>query len=168
MAFGKLLKPAVLNPYATLITLFLSAISEISRSVQNEEVMENLMRKVMCFLPPRIDTLARYMHCGESVRADKALTYFEDHQRLFNVYMKKLNLIERGRRAGVRPKSEHTIVDPWPHRLEPSATQEDFEVLDASSRTGREHYMEWMRLEPSQGSGSLKSVLPSRGKRNES
>lgn len=45
--------------------------------------------------------------------------------------------------AGPRMKSKHTIGEQWPMRLKKNATQEEFNILLASSHIGSKRYMEW-------------------------
>lgn len=51
--------------------------------------------------------------------------------------------------GGLAIKERHTIIDKWPMRLKlrfgQAGAQEEFEVLQASSLTGCERYMEWKK-----------------------
>ena len=61
----------------------------------------------------------------------------------FQRFMDECRLEKMGKASGLQMKLKNTIVEPWPIRLKKNATQDEFDVLLASSHVGSERYVEW-------------------------
>ena len=146
--FSKLLRPPEVNPHATLITLSLNAVQEAN---MGEPAMENIrdrLLQVARYVPrPNRSQLGGYKYSKPNINGMSALTLFMDFDGLFEKYKKATNLLDLGKKSGLKLKPTNTIVEAWPYRLRPNASQEDFDVLFASGQTGCERYMEWARDE---------------------
>lgn len=84
-----------------------------------------------------------------------AIELLKDFEAIFQRYMEEIDFKSCGNIAGVMMREKHTIVEPWPLRLHPIAdnkkAQVKFESLMASGHTGRERYVEWIRVAPASG-----------------
>ncbi|KAI0406420.1 hypothetical protein F4802DRAFT_95860 [Xylaria palmicola] len=154
--FGPLLQPLSINPYATLITLFLNAVSDamlIMKTGPPPAVFAlmfdqlNTLTKVFRFMPklrrqntsPTLDIKGVKMLCATSLAHDMDM--------YFHFYMEVLQLQRKAFRDGLRMKPVHTIIDMWPWRMpqgQPTQeTKRDFALLLSSTHTGQERFVEW-------------------------
>ena len=78
-----------------------------------------------------------------------ATMMFIEFDKFFDQYMQEKDFPGVGEAAGLMMREEHTIVQPWPFRLDLDATDEaakrKFDLLHATAMTGGERYVEWVR-----------------------
>ena len=147
---GPLLRTAVENPHATLIALFMNAIHHAEKDLGDgyiENSFRLAMKKVVQFLPVKEAPIN-----GTSVamvRMMLAKDIFRDLDHLFTHYMKLTNFGKASREVGMTMRTRNTVTDPWPLRFRKeygeSGAQEAFDRLMASSSSGNERYVEWVR-----------------------
>ena len=77
------------------------------------------------------------------LRLVEARTMLRDFDHLFERYMRECRFDEIGKEAGLKMSSNNVIIPPWPMRLKKDATQQEFDLLHASSHNGSERYVEW-------------------------
>jgi hypothetical protein len=83
---------------------------------------------------------------ADFMRFNDARIMFRDFDKLFQRFCHECQFEEIGKGAGLKMKSNNTIIEPWPMRLKKNATQEEFDILLASSHMGSERYIEWQSL----------------------
>lgn len=160
--FSSMLKPKSKNPKATLVMLFINAVREeeiYSRDNFNILAMTQLGRQVKKYLDikqPIIDAAVgkggmgafQYMTLPEFVLATNALSLFDDFDLYFNKFLKNADrrigtsMYDLTRQYGMRIKSKHTVVEPWPFRITEKTTKEEFKLLLAENTCGHERYLE--------------------------
>ena len=134
------------NLFATLVTLFLNATSEVYHENNANSADVQLQVKRLCrFLQPSKNMVFGSRHSMDSVKYMSALDLFQDFDELFARYMKQCDFPRISEVTGLTMKSKSTIVEPWPMRLRETATDKDFNILCASDRSGCERYVEWKR-----------------------
>ncbi|KAF4538213.1 uncharacterized protein LTHEOB_10983 [Lasiodiplodia theobromae] len=143
--FTPLLRPLNENPYATLMTLFLNSI-RIAIGQNPAEDFACMMREA-----PRAERYLlpqRQLQNSPSYQAKLygAWKLFRDFDGLFESYRKLLCFNDVAKKAGLREKPKHTIVEPRPMRLSKDATQAEFDKCYGSYLLGSERYVEWQRL----------------------
>ena len=139
-----MLKRKSQNAYATIVALFQNAVPEITTEADMLAVTKTEMERLRTFLP--LDPLVILK--GDRTNPDflnfmEAGTYFGDFDLLFGRYMQRLDLANVAMKAGLKMKRKHTIIQPWPLRLNKNPTQEEFDELNASGHVGHERYVEW-------------------------
>lgn len=82
---------------------------------------------------------------AEVLRMSKARDFFRDVDALFERYCRVSDVEGMTKAAGMVVKGKNTVVEKWPMRLRPRATQEEFDRLLASMHEGSERYVEWKR-----------------------
>lgn len=142
--FGPLLKPALENPHATIITLFLNAIESMRDDACNLDVGHGAR-----YMPQSAQAAVSNRRGVDAIRILSASQLFADHSNYFAEYMQAFNFEGAAAAAGVSMKINNTIVGPWPCALElqlghPGA-REEFKLLLGSAHTGLETYVEWNR-----------------------
>ncbi|XPS68681.1 hypothetical protein M3J09_000967 [Ascochyta lentis] len=149
--FSPLLKDKKTSPKATLIMLFLNAVKEtdyISSNIIKNTRMHLAMTRTQKFMP--LDGswtgLESYGDI-ELTRRTSCLDLLTNWHSVFDTFMKETQLSEFAEMCGVRVKSKHTIVEPWPYTLGPRATQKEFDALTAASTSGFERYLEFEKLQ---------------------
>ncbi|KAH9908637.1 hypothetical protein F4778DRAFT_776922 [Xylariomycetidae sp. FL2044] len=137
--FGGMLRPISATPHATLITLFLHAVSEMPRE-QPTKVLQYM---------PELDRPVSNPYDPTIITAATALSLVYDMDKLFNSYMKMNDFESLAIGLGLEMKATHTVINPWPMTIaggRPTAkAREDFAILLASRHTGQERYVEWKR-----------------------
>jgi hypothetical protein len=141
--FGPLLKIKAKNPSATLLMLFLNAAEEDSR-VMDFRVAISGISDIGKYLPVNREMLQdRNRTKADFLKLFGALRLFRDFDKLFDGFMTDYRFEEIGKVGGVKMKLRNTIVEPWPLRLKPNATKEEFDTVLASGHAGSERYVEW-------------------------
>ncbi|KAI9810023.1 MAG: hypothetical protein M1827_006721 [Pycnora praestabilis] len=147
------LKPADVNPHATLLTLFLNAVAECEEPSETIQIAKDRSSVVHKFLPPHPSMLSR--HSPAFIKYMVAIEFFKNFGAIFQRYMDEIDFNSCGNVAGMEPREKQTIVEPWPLRLDPkvdnSEAQLKFEFLMASGHTGCERYIEWIRVASKSG-----------------
>ncbi|KAK9782094.1 putative MYND-type zinc finger protein samB [Seiridium cardinale] len=149
-ALGSLLKKPEVNPHATLITLFMNAVPEMTTLDDKISEIPAEIHRVNAYMAisqhmSRNDArFIRLFACREMVRDYEK--YFE---RYMQMHFKKFRTLLK---IDMEMKPEHTIIGQWPLRLkkrpgEPGAVKEFAEIME-SGHIGHQRYVEW-RLERS-------------------
>ncbi|KAF4958968.1 hypothetical protein FGADI_2047 [Fusarium gaditjirri] len=147
-----LLREPSINPHATLITLFMSMVDD------NWTMMDEFAE-----LSPRNLSNRRSVHClprshplmGPADPTMIKITYGASHLReyddIFERVANDLELPSFPDWAGAMMKEKHTIIEKWPHRLKLRPGQpggkEEFDLLMEGGSSGKELYLEWMRVQ---------------------
>lgn len=153
--FGPLIKAPSVNPHAALITLFLNACEIADRMMGNRDaIAEN---------HAQIDRIMKYIHIDprdlrralasptspEWLKLMSARDLVRDYDKIFDWYMMHMNFTSAANAAGLVMREPNTIIDPWPMRLKKvpgeQGAAEEFNKLLASSSSGAERYVEWVR-----------------------
>jgi len=157
--FSPLLKPKAVNPYATLLMLFLNAAAETEHMSKTSDLKtfksnhEAAMRRLTKYMPLDKAFMAKIRNADDLGRKPEFLArtgctdFFKDWDSYFNTFMKDAKLPEFAKICGLVMKKNHTLVERWPFRLGARATQADFELLRPSGFSGYERYMEFERAE---------------------
>ncbi|KAF4311294.1 hypothetical protein GTA08_BOTSDO13075 [Botryosphaeria dothidea] len=144
--FAPLLRPLDENPCATLVTLFINAVTEVQTNADMMDIMMREMKRVVAVLPPVRQSTAAQSGNADSIRRLQAFDLFRDFDSLWTRYEQRHGFDGVAEGVGLRAKSKHTITEPWPMRLKKGPTKAEFERLLGSSHTGGERYVEWQRV----------------------
>ncbi|KAJ5970760.1 uncharacterized protein N7479_000678 [Penicillium vulpinum] len=147
-ALTPLLQPPKRNPNATLITLFLNAVMEISKASGEEDSMSN-MGLLMEYLP-RPDWISLAKPQGaDMMRIWDSRALVMDVKKHFQKYMEIHGFNRVAADLKVVFKSRNTIIEEWPTQLKlqlgQKGAEEEFRNLLGSDFSGLEHYVEWRR-----------------------
>ncbi|KAI0545918.1 hypothetical protein F4679DRAFT_575864 [Xylaria curta] len=151
--FGPLLRGLSANPHATLITTFLNAVPEAKMICQmlNPSAADTVLNS-------NINTVLKYMGSDltastgtlveKSTKILCAVDLVGDMDQYFNLYMQQHAFAYAAISAGVTLKKKHTIIPPWPLRVNGGSNptekdKEDFKLLLGSGHVGHERYVEW-------------------------
>lgn len=163
--FSSMLKAKSENPKATLLMLFLNAVREEeseSRDSLDPTAMAHRGRQIKRYLDikqPIIDaamgkggmSAMQYMTSPDFTLVTDSLNLCGDFDAYFKRFLKSADphkgtsMYDLARQHGMRIKSKHTIIEPWPYRLTEKTTKEEFKVLLSESTCGHERYMEFER-----------------------
>ncbi|KAH0421179.1 hypothetical protein CcaCcLH18_13597 [Colletotrichum camelliae] len=146
-----LLQSPLVNPHATLITLFMNAVDEHATEMERLTDMKadgTVMKRIYKYLSPSgrplnyyDTTIFKIMAAGDCVP-----TY--DH--VFDRHAAKLMFSRSARLVGAAMKGSHTVIEKWPFRLKlrPGQTgaQEEFDRLLGGGVSSKERYVEWKRV----------------------
>lgn len=72
---------------------------------------------------------------------------FKPWDKYFDMFMDEAKIIQFATLCGTAIKEKHTIVQPWPYKIQNRTTKKEFDVLRAGCTTGFERYMEFQKLE---------------------
>ncbi|KAF2137795.1 uncharacterized protein K452DRAFT_257269 [Aplosporella prunicola CBS 121167] len=142
--FAPLLKPVTENPHATLVTLFLNAINEVESSEDRIQTLMLERARLMAYVPVNLSNKNKLG--ADKVKITTAPDLLRDFDGLFARYAYWCDLNSASEDAGMRIKTMHTLIEPWPMRLKDGATKEEFERLFGSHHCGSERYVEWQRV----------------------
>ncbi|KAL2833788.1 hypothetical protein BDW59DRAFT_156589 [Aspergillus cavernicola] len=145
-----LLQTPLMNPHATLITLFMNAVEE---AMTNEDRLKDLTphskstKKLLKYLPPIRRAVSKYDPSLISFNVGRDITTTYDH--IFDRYTKEFKFHEVAEFLQVEMKDKHTIIEKWPYRLklqpgQPKA-QEEFDRCLVGGMSSKERYVEWKR-----------------------
>ncbi|KAI3335322.1 hypothetical protein F4824DRAFT_511248 [Ustulina deusta] len=158
--FGPLLRGPSANPHATLITAFLNAVPEAKMESQRlnpstaDIVTKFEKSTALKYITPDLaaptGTLAERLERSkiDAIKLGCAVNLVGDMDKYFNWYMRLYNFPHAASSAGVKMKEKHTIIPPWPLRVNggPNPTEkdrEDFKLLLGTAHIGHERYVEW-------------------------
>ena len=131
------LKPADVNPHATLLALFLNAVGECEERSETIQIAKDRSSMVHNFLPPRPSMLSPHNPAFTKYGCNGA---FQDFRGIFQRYMEEIDFKRCGNVTGMEMREKQTIVELWPLRLHPKAdnkkAQLKIEFLMASGHTG--------------------------------
>ncbi|KFY06659.1 hypothetical protein V492_07863 [Pseudogymnoascus sp. VKM F-4246] len=151
-----LLQSPLVNPHATLITLFMNAVEEKMTSADQVASMtphSPETKRVIKYLPPTNNgmSMGRYSTYIIKVLAARDLVATYDH--IFKRYENDLKFSEMAQYLGGAVKENHTIIEKWPFRLklQPGelGAQEEFDRLLCGGVSGKERFRGHSALLPS-------------------
>lgn len=90
-----------------------------------------------CWAKPRTGD-----HDSSTIRRASCLELLTDWGNVFDAFTQKMQLFRTVKLCGLRIKSKHTVVEPWPCNAGLHATQKELDALCAASASGFERYME--------------------------
>jgi hypothetical protein len=153
--FSQLLKPSSQNPKATLLMLFINAAAETDHHVNpggDVKSMKSAMERLNEYLPLDKSQMSR-IKAGMNTRAHPDVILrtaccdmFKPWDKHFDMFMEREKITEVATLYGMAMKKKHTIVQPWPYKIQKGTTKKEFDILLASCTTGFERYMEFQRL----------------------
>ncbi|KFZ20600.1 hypothetical protein V501_00028 [Pseudogymnoascus sp. VKM F-4519 (FW-2642)] len=148
-----LLQGPLVNPHATLITLFMNAVDE---SMTNKDQMALITKhspeakRLLRYLPP-ID-MGMLMNPGspDIIRYLCAQDIVATYDHIFNRYANDMKFSETAQYIGAAVQEKHAVIEKWPFKLklrpgQPGA-QEEFDRLLRGGVSGKERYVEWKRI----------------------
>ncbi|KFY76437.1 hypothetical protein V499_03938 [Pseudogymnoascus sp. VKM F-103] len=148
-----LLQGPLVNPHATLITLFMNAVDE---SMTNKYQMALITKhspeakRLLRYLPP-ID-MGMLMNPGspDIIRYLCAQDIVATYDHIFNRYENDMKFSETAQYIGAAVQEKHAVIEKWPFKLklrpgQPGA-QEEFDRLLRGGVSGKERYVEWKRI----------------------
>ncbi|KAI1305140.1 hypothetical protein F5Y03DRAFT_406688 [Xylaria venustula] len=158
--FGPLLRDPSANPHATLITVFLNAVFEAKEVLR---ILDPLAAEIIT--TSDASTILKYIEFDLTVptgtdagilqhlqrnicRVCCAADMVGDMDGYFNLYMSHNDFAQAASSAGVEMKKNHTIISPWPLRVDgglhpTQKDKDDFKLLLGSAHSGKERYVEW-------------------------
>ncbi|KAL2128172.1 hypothetical protein VTI74DRAFT_9548 [Chaetomium olivicolor] len=146
-----LLQGPLVNPHATLITLFMNAVDEnttdedrIADLAPHSSTMERLLK----YLPRKGMPASQFD--PELMKLYFSCDIVANHEHVFDLFVKNFMLSEAAKFFGAAMKEKHTVIEKWPFRLKlrpghPGA-QEEFAQLLTGGVSGKERYVEWKRI----------------------
>ncbi|KAI0515446.1 hypothetical protein F5B22DRAFT_636473 [Xylaria bambusicola] len=158
--FGPLLCKPQVNPHATLITTFLNAVLEAKMMCQQmNPILEDLIFRIEVVtameymkseLPRPTGTRAEIEErlAIYAIMAASAAEVVRDMDKYFDIYMDKHGFAGAASSAELMMKEKHTIIPPWPLRVNGGSLptrndKKDFKLLLGTGHTGQERYVEW-------------------------
>ncbi|KAF3033830.1 hypothetical protein E8E12_004985 [Didymella heteroderae] len=158
-SFFTLLKPKSQNPHATLLLLYISAITETILSFPSPERIKRTdsqgVMRIKKYMPVSPDFVALVRHDVDKKKLISHPDYISgsgnanrliDWDQLWDFYAQHL-VYEAIDYYDLKIKDKHTIVEPWAFKAWPHATQKEFDDLRAGQTSGMERYLELERIE---------------------
>lgn len=148
-SFGPLLKHPAVNPHATLITMFMTAVLQARYHRGRpwaEQQFSAQWEQIISWMPLPVGTFLPKDH-PQYIQRDWARELIWDYEEMFGFYWTQMiNAQADAARTGMRERKENKIIDKWPvgKRADP---QTKLWTLLGSARTGYERYVEWTRNE---------------------
>ena len=150
-AYGPLIKPSSDNSHAALITLFVHASDITYRMVGRHFDGATLVHRFKKFME-----YTGWATCDPSdpysintSRFLSAQDFLRDYDEFFNIHMNDVDLSAWAEAAGVNMRDHNAIAEAWPNKLKKkpgeSGAKKEFQDLWASSASGAERYVEWVR-----------------------
>ncbi|KAL5401083.1 hypothetical protein PMIN03_011837, partial [Paraphaeosphaeria minitans] len=153
--FSLLLKPKIISPKATLLMLFLNAVSEVyhNSDTNGQSRFHESRRLMQKFIPITPETIISMVAGGmsamnntEMIRISSCYTMFGDLDNAFSTFLKETRMHSTAKKCGMKIKKKHAIVELWPMRITEESTKELFDIRCASTHTGCERYVEFERM----------------------
>lgn len=148
-SFGPLLKRCTVNPHATLITMFMTAVLQARYHRGRpwaEQQLSAQWDQILSWMPLPVGTFLPKDHL-EYIQRDWARELIWDYEEMFGFYWTQMiNAQADAARTRMRERKENKIIEKWPvgKRADP---QTKLWTLLGSARTGYERYVEWTRKE---------------------
>ncbi|RYC56871.1 hypothetical protein CHU98_g9335 [Xylaria longipes] len=144
--FGPLLRSPSANPHATLITAFMNAVPEAKTMYQ---IMNPFAADIIIKSDARI--ALKYIESDLTAPTGtlaENLSSLQTDAIKISCAVNSYNFARSASSAGVKMKKKHTIIEPWPLRvnggLHPTQKdREDFKLLLGTAHRGHERYVEW-------------------------
>ncbi|KAK1624557.1 hypothetical protein BDP81DRAFT_437802 [Colletotrichum phormii] len=131
-----LLQSPLINPHATLITLFMNTVDEnITETEKLAEIKADgtVTKRIYEYL-----SLSR-----------RPLTYYDT--TIFKIMAARDYILTYNHLVGAMIKENHTVIEKWPFRLKlrpgQTSAQEEFNRLLGGGVSSKERYVEWKRVE---------------------
>ncbi|KNG52716.1 mynd finger family protein [Stemphylium lycopersici] len=170
--FSPMLKSRTENPHATLLMLFLNAVREEESFLSSDSKTKTApapdarrVQNIKKFLP-HIDPGVVDLVMGQTTPSSPGRTFildvtmissamrmFDNFDDCFNGFLecpdpiKVASMDTLTQAHGMKVKTQHTIIKPWPYRVTNNTTKEEFSSMLSESTTGDERYMEFEKLE---------------------
>ncbi|KAF4626516.1 hypothetical protein G7Y89_g11646 [Cudoniella acicularis] len=141
--FAPLLKRPTENRHATIIGLFLNAVHEVATPVDEFVNFGSETDRLSRYITVNSSLLSSNTNSAAVLQMIEARAIFRNYDPLFDRYMQELDFPGIAREVGLVLKGRNTVVEKWPLKLREGATQQEFDVLQASSHLGNERYVEW-------------------------
>ncbi|KAH0425491.1 hypothetical protein CcaCcLH18_10950 [Colletotrichum camelliae] len=145
------LQSPLINPFATLITLFMNAVAEKVTEAEKLAGMKAdgaVTKRVCKYLSLNEYPLTRHNTTIFKFVAAQDCVATYDH--IFDRYAAELMFSESARLFGATMKEDNTVIEKWPFRLKlrPGQTgaQEEFDRLLRGGVSSQECYVEWKRV----------------------
>ncbi|KAI8274115.1 hypothetical protein K4K60_010030 [Colletotrichum sp. SAR11_57] len=146
-----LLQSPLVNPHATLITLFMNAVDENATEMERLTDMKAdgmVMKRIHKYLSLSGRPLNYYDTTIFKIMAARDCVPTYDH--VFDWHAAKLMVSQSARLVGAAMKGSRTVIEKWPFRLKlrPGQTgaQEGFDRLLGGGVSSKERYVEWKRV----------------------
>ncbi|KFY28454.1 hypothetical protein V493_02929 [Pseudogymnoascus sp. VKM F-4281 (FW-2241)] len=148
-----LLQKPLVNPHATLITLFMNAVDE---RMTNQDRVAGITphsqetKRLLKYLPPTDKGMMTNTVSPEVIKFSLARDLVGTYDHIFSRFTNGYKFSETAQYAGAAVKENNTVIDKWPFRLklrpgQPGA-QEEFDRLLSGGVSGKERYVEWKRI----------------------
>lgn len=183
-----MLKSRTENPHATLLMLFLNAVREEESFLSSDSKTKTApapdarrVQNIKKFLP-HIDPGVVDLVMGQTTPSSPGRTFildvtmissamrmFDNFDDCFNGFLecpdpiKVASMDTLTQAHGMKVKTQHTIIKPWPYRVTNNTTKEEFSSMLSESTTGDERYMEFEKLEEESSEASCKPSLEQMG-----
>jgi hypothetical protein len=146
-----LLQAPSINPYATLVTLFMNVVDEnMTQRDQMADATANSpsTKRLLKFLPPSRPPTSS--HDPDIIKFAYGRDYVRNYDHIFDRVANMFSFSEFPRYIGVAMKEKNTIVERWPFRLklnpEQKGAKEEFDLMMRGGASGKEMYIEWKRV----------------------
>ncbi|KAL5347467.1 hypothetical protein ACLOAV_007779 [Pseudogymnoascus australis] len=148
-----LLQGPLVNPNATLITLFMNAVDEnmsTGDQIANMSPHSPETKRLLKYLPPSNKGMTRNPSSPEIIKFLFARDIVATYDHIFSRCIKDLKFSEAAQYVGAAMKEKHTVIEKWPFKLKlrpgQLGAQEEFDRLLSGGVSGKERYVEWKRI----------------------
>lgn len=144
--------------------LFINAAAETDHTANPQGDVQSLvsaMKRIEKYMPidkSRLNITSAGMNKGahpELIVRTTCYDMFKPWDQHFNIFMEEAKITASATLYGMAIKKKHTIVQPWPYKIDNRTTKKEFDILRASGTTGFERYMEVQRLETAADDASI-------------
>jgi hypothetical protein len=105
------------------------------------------IKRTIKYLPPDLSAMSADPYSPDLTRRHSCSDLLTDYGSVFEQFLVDTQLSGASELCGLRIKSKHTIVEPWPYRAGLRTTRKEFDVLRTESTSGIERYVEFEKLE---------------------
>ncbi|OBT63191.1 hypothetical protein VE03_07739 [Pseudogymnoascus sp. 23342-1-I1] len=148
-----LLQGPLVNPHATLITLFMNAVDE---NLTTRDQLSGMSphsperKRLLKYLPTTNMGMTMNPSSPEIIKFLFARNIVVTYDHIFNRCVNNLEFSETAQCVGAAMKEKHTVIEKWPFKLklrpgQPGA-QKEFDRLLSGGVSGKERYVEWKRI----------------------
>ncbi|CAG8892542.1 unnamed protein product [Penicillium egyptiacum] len=132
---SSMLKPKIENPMAMILVLFIRDVEEMWK----KDSLDKDVARAAKYLPEPETT---DYNDADLLRNRRSSSFFCNVSKLFDLYKKSAGF-DALSKYELKMRGNNTIVAHWPNRPGKYASQEVFDILEASGATGCERYVEW-------------------------
>ena len=157
--FSPMLKPKTENPHATLLMLFMNAVTKEESKSGSDMFRVYQANEFMSGIGSNIFDIWQDRPCGRQLEEPPSLVdssifsyvmnMFGDFDGFFNKFLGHPDPHKAGsmntltRTHGMKVKMQHTIIEPGPFQITDSTTKAEFQIMISQSTTGHNCYMEF-------------------------